>query len=165
MGKVTRLRPCPCSVELPIITIIAMWLPLRGQQNTLGHHWPVSPPWGLCVDQEVPETLAGLLWAPGLLALPGIAALSLQGRCWGVARGCWGAVLPLRCGRGSREQLLTDGQHEERKDAHHVPQAHVPEHHRLLGQRGRLGLGRGRAGLWVRREGVSPAEASRLGPG
>lgn len=65
-----------------------------------------------------------------------------------------------------RVQLLTDGQHEEGKDAHHMPQAHVPEHHGLLGQWGRLGLGRGRAGLWGQeKKGVSQAQASRLGWG
>lgn len=50
-------------------------------QNTSGHHWSVSSPQGLCVAQEVPETTTGLLLAPGLLALPGIAALSPWGWC------------------------------------------------------------------------------------
>lgn len=63
---------------------------------------------------------------------------------------------PPWAGEG-RERLLTDGQHEEGEDAHHVPQAHVPEHHGLLGQRRRLGLGRGRAGLRVGERGVSQA--------
>lgn len=37
-----------------------------------------------------------------------------------------------------------------------MPQAHVPEHHSLLGQWGWLGLGRGCAGLWVKRERSEP---------
>lgn len=135
-------------------------------QNTSGHHQPVSPPQGLCVDQEVPETTEGLLWAPGLLALPGIAALSP----WGVVLGGNG-VLCSHCGMaaagGSQggQPLLTDGQHEKREDAHHVPQTHVPEHHRLLGQRGRLGLGWGCAGLWVGREQSEPGRSQGLGLG
>lgn len=120
------------------------------RQNTSGHHQPVSPPQGLCVDQEVPETTAGLLRAPGLLALPGIAVLSPWGWCWG-----W-CCAPTVVWWGGREQLLTDRQHEEREDAHHVPQAHVPEHHRLLGQRGWLGLGWCCAGLQVVRKQSEP---------
>lgn len=140
-------------MESPVITIIAM--------NTSGHHPPVSSPQGLCVAQEVPETTVGLLRAPGLLALPGIAALSPWGWCWVAG----GAVSPLRCDGEDREQLLTDGQHEEREDAHHVPQAHVPEHHRLLGQRRRLGLGWGCAGLEVRREESEPGGGQGMGLG
>lgn len=48
-------------LESPIINIIAMWLLPRVQQKSLGHHWPVSPPQGLCVSEEVPETTVGLL--------------------------------------------------------------------------------------------------------
>lgn len=140
-----------------------MWLLPRVQQKSLGHHWSVSPLQGLCVTEEVPETMVGLLWVPGLLELPGTAVLNSRGTA-GV-RGARGAVILLWWDGGTRTWLLTDREHEERKDAHHVPQTHVPEHHGLLGQWRRLGLGRGRAGLWVKRESSEPGTGQQAGMG
>jgi hypothetical protein len=141
-------------LESPIINIIAMWLLPWAQQKSLGHRWPVSPPQGLCVTEEVPETTVGLLCVLSLFELPRIAALNPRHTVG--ARDARRAVFLLWWGGEGRAQLLTDGQHEERKDAHHVPQAHVPEHHSLLGQWGRLGLWRCGAGLWVKREQSEP---------
>lgn len=100
---------------------------------------------------------------PGLLELPRTAVLNSRGTV-GV-RGARGAVILLWWGGETRTWLLTDGQHEERKDAHHVPQTHVPEHHGLLGQWRRLGLGWGRAGLWVKRESSEPGTGQQAGTG
>lgn len=106
------------------------------------------------MTEEVPETTVGLLCVLSLFELPGIAALNPRHTVG--ARDARRAVFLLWWGGEGRAQLLTDGQHEERKDAHHVPQAHVPEHHSLLGQGGRLGLWRCGAGLWVKREQSEP---------
>lgn len=48
-------------LESPVIIIIAVWLPPWVQQNSSGDHWPIRPPQGLCLSEEVPETTVGLL--------------------------------------------------------------------------------------------------------
>lgn len=63
-------------LESPIINVIAMWLPPWVQQKSSGHRWPVSPPQGLRVSEEVPETTVGFLCVPSLFELLGIAALN-----------------------------------------------------------------------------------------
>lgn len=98
-------------LESPIINIIAMWLFPWVQQKSSGHRWPVSPPQGLCVSEEVPESMVGLLYVPSLFGLPGIAALNP--RSTERAREARRVVLLLWWGGEGRVQLLTDGQHEE----------------------------------------------------
>lgn len=62
------------------------------------------------MDWEVPESTVGLLQAPGLLALPGIAALSP----WGGAGGA-GAVCPFQCdGKGQSHYSLMDNTKSEK---------------------------------------------------
>lgn len=107
------------------------------------------------MDQEVPETTAGLLRAPGLLALPGIAALSPRGG----ARGR-GVVLPLPRvggGAGSNYSLMDNTKSEKMPTTCHRRMSQNTTVSLVSG--GGLGLGGAVLGCGWGERGVSQAEA------
>lgn len=123
------------------------------------------------MDQEVPETTAGLLWVPGLLAMPGIAALSLRGGAGragvlGQGKPCSYHGVAERA--GSSYSLMHSTKSEKMPTTCHRRMSQNTTVSLVSG--GGLGLGGAVLGCGSGERGVSQAEVSRLcgakrGPG